>query len=70
MARKKISVTKESDTGRNLKFKNNYTGKSMTRSQFVDEIKKGNYDNYHIRNINGVATPVSNPDKSTNNNLD
>lgn len=70
IARKKISVTKETDSGRNTEFRNNYTGETMTREQFVKQIKAGNYDNYHVRKINGVDTPVSNPDKSTNNNLD
>lgn len=70
IARKRISVTKESSTGRNTRFKDNYNGKSMTTKQFVNQIKAGNYGNYHVRNINGVDTPVSNPDKSKNNNLD
>lgn len=69
MARKRISVKNESKTGRNTSFKDNYSGKTMTRSQFVSQIKQGKYDNYHVRNINGVATPVSNPDSSSNNNL-
>lgn len=42
----------------------------MTRKEFVEEIKAGKYDNYHVRNINGIDTPCSNPDKSKNNNLD
>lgn len=67
---KRISVTNESDTGRNERFRDNYTGADMTRSQFVTQINKGNYENYHVRNINGVATPVSNPDRSSRNNLD
>lgn len=41
----------------------------MTRSQFVRQIQQGNYQNYHVRTINGIATPVSNPDGKTNNNL-
>ena len=41
----------------------------MTRNQFVNQIKQGNYENYHVRNINGVDTPVSNPDNTRNNNL-
>ncbi len=41
----------------------------MTRSQFVREIQKGNYENYHVRIINGIQTPCSDPDKSQNNNL-
>jgi hypothetical protein len=41
----------------------------MTRGQFVREINNGNYENYHVRNINGIPTPVSNPDSTRNNNL-
>lgn len=66
---KRISVTSESPTGRNQNFHDNYTGTYMTRTQFVKQIINGNYENYHVRNINGVATPVSNPDNSSNNNL-
>lgn len=66
---KRVKVTQESDTGRNERFHDNFTGNDMTRNQFVNEIKRGSYDNYHIRNINGVDTPVSNPDGSRNNNL-
>lgn len=66
---KRISVTRENSNGRNETFHDNYTGVNMTRTQFVNEIIKGNYDNYHVRIINGVPTPVSNPDSSTNNNL-
>ena len=69
MTRKRITVTRESDTGRNQKFRDNYTGKDMTRAQFVKNIEQGNYPNYHVRNVNGVKTPVSNPDDSSGNNL-
>ncbi len=41
----------------------------MTRATFVAEISHGNYPSYHIRTINGIQTPVSNPDKKTSNNL-
>ena len=67
---KRIKVTLENDSGRNTTFHDNYKGSDMTRNEFVNEIKKGNYENYHIRNINGLDTPVSNPDKSRNNNLE
>lgn len=67
--RKRITVTSETSTGRNERFHDNFTGTDMTRSQFVNQIKQGNYENYHVRNINGVPTPVSNPDKTRNNNL-
>lgn len=70
MARKRVSVTSETASGRNQKFHDNYNGQSMSRTQFVQKIEGGNYSNYHVRTINGVKTPVSNPDGSENNNLD
>lgn len=70
MGRKRVTVTQESSSGRNQKFHDNYTGNDMTRAGFVREIEQGNYDNYHVRRVNGVKTPVSNPDGTRNNNLD
>ncbi len=70
MGRKRVSVTSESDSGRNLRFHDNYNGNKMTRTQFVHQIECGNYSNYHVRKVNGVKTPVSNPDGTKNNNLD
>ncbi|MCA1660629.1 MAG: hypothetical protein LC648_00070 [Novosphingobium sp.] len=67
---KRINVTQESSTGRNTHFHDNFTGADMTRAAFVREIKSGGYENYHVRRINGVDTPVSNPDSTRNNNLD
>ena len=69
MGRQRVSVTRESNTGRNERFHDNYKGTDMTRSQFVREINNGNYENYHVRNVNGIPTPVSNPDSTRNNNL-
>jgi hypothetical protein len=69
MGRKRVEVTSEKTTGRNKTFHDNYSNTDMTRAQFAKQIEHGNYSNYHIRNINGVKTPVSNPDKTTNNNL-
>lgn len=68
--RKRVTVTQESPKGRNERFHDNRNGKDMTRNQFVREIRNDNYPNYHVRIINGIATPVSNPDKTKNNNLD
>ena len=65
----RVTVTQESQSGRNEKFHDNKTGVDMTRNQFVKEIQKDNYQNYHIRNINGIKTPVSNPDGKESNNL-
>ena len=66
---KRVSVTRESDSGRNQQFHDNASGRSMTRAEFVRQIQSGNYDNYHVRRVNGVPTPVSNPDGSDRNNL-
>ena len=70
MSRKRVNVTKESDSGRNLQFHDNRAGRNMSRAGFVSAIEAGQYPNYHVRKINGVKTPVSNPDKSEANNLD
>jgi hypothetical protein len=66
---KRVTVTSESDSGRNQRFHDNFTGINMSRSEFVRQIQQGNYDHYHVRTINGIPTPVSNPDNSNNNNL-
>lgn len=67
---KRIKVTQESDSGRNEQFHDNFTGGNMTRIQLVKKIENGDYPNYHTRKINGIETPVSNPDSTKNNNLD
>ena len=69
MGRKRVSVIDETETDRNIRFHDNYNQNDMTRNQFVNQIRQGNYDNYHIRNINGIDTPCSNPDETKNNNL-
>lgn len=65
----KVIVAKENDSGRNEIFKDCRTGATMTRKEFVRQIKKGNYPNYYIRKINGLETPVSKPDGKIDNNL-
>ncbi len=67
---KSVVVTSESESGRNQNFHDNKSGKDMTRAGFVKEIEQGNYNSYHVRVINGVKTPVSNPDGKEGNNLD
>jgi len=66
---KRISVIKESSTGRNILFKDIQTKHIMLGKIIADKILKGEYSGYHIRNINGVPTPVSNPDHIRTNNL-
>lgn len=68
--KRNVKVIKENDTGRNKKFKDSDTGRYMDRAQFVKAIENGTYSNYHVRNVNGVKTPASNPDGTKKNNLD
>ena len=65
----RVIVTRENDSGRNTNFKDTDTGRYMNRAQFVKSIEHGSYEDYHVRVINGVPTPVSNPDNAANNNL-
>jgi len=67
---KSVVVTIESDSGRNQKFHDNKSGKNMTRTEFVEQIEDGKFPDYHVRKVNGLNTPVSNPDRSEGNNLD
>ncbi|MBK5261063.1 MAG: hypothetical protein JJE17_00640 [Peptostreptococcaceae bacterium] len=70
MERKRVIVTKENETGRNTQFVDTLTNATMSRANFVKQIKSGNYNEYYVREINGVPTPVSKPDGDKNNNLD
>lgn len=65
----RVTVTSESNTGRNKTFHDNETGRNMNAAQFVRSIELGHYEGYHVREINGIKTPVSNPDKNKSNNL-
>lgn len=69
MSRARVKVIKESETGRNLNFRDTNKGENMTRKQFVDKINRGDFPNYHVRNINGVDTPASNPNDRDCDNL-
>lgn len=65
----RITVTKESRTGRNQEFHDNKVGRDMNQWEFVLRIKRDEYPGYHIRRIHGIETPVSNPDETERNNL-
>jgi hypothetical protein len=69
MTGKRLRVTQESETGRNERFRDTRTGETLSRGEVVRRIESGRYDDYHVRRINGVKTPVSNPDRSEGNNL-
>ena len=66
----RLSVTKESNSGLNTRFRDNKTGQELTRCQVANEIQRGNYDGYHIRKVNGHRIIASNPDGNKNNNLE
>lgn len=64
-----LRVIRQSKTGRNELFQDVNSKKILTREQVVACIKCGTYPAYHLRVINGIETPCSNPDKSKLNNL-
>jgi len=66
---KRVSVITEDSNGRNQAFRDNVTHKNLSRPEFVRAINQGKYPGYHVRDVHGVKTPVSNPDSSENNNL-
>jgi len=66
---KRITVVTENESGRNQQFRDNATGQTMSRTEFVQFIESGKYGHYHVRLVNGLKTPASNPDGSENNNL-
>jgi hypothetical protein len=64
--------------GRSKSRKKNYSdqreqfgqaSERMTRPGLVRKIEQGKYGGYHVRVIKGIKTPVSNTDRSENNNL-
>jgi len=65
----RLQVTKESETGRNQIFVDTKTNQEMSRTETVKRINNGDYPDYHVRKINNVDTPVSNPNKSDSDNL-
>lgn len=70
---KVVKTIAETNTGRNTLFQNTGNNEIMTRQEFVNRIKNPSsvyHEDYYVRNINGIETPVSKPDRSTNNNLD
>lgn len=70
MAKKpRLEVVRESSAGRNERFRYTQTGVEMTRAETVRRIDQGAYPDYHTRNVNGVRTPVSNPNRRKGDNL-
>ncbi len=66
---KPIAVLKRSPTGRNELFCDVLKGIVMTRAQFVKNIESGKYPGYRISRLQGIKTPVSKSDDTSDNNL-
>jgi hypothetical protein len=68
MAGKKITVTRETQTGLNTHF--NVPGRGeMTRGKLAREVDSGKHPGYHTRRLEGRRIIASNPDCSKKNNL-
>lgn len=68
IGKSKITTTLESPTGRNLRFDVPGQG-NVTRQALVQQIRAGEQPGYHVRVINRLATPVSNPNGTESDNL-
>ena len=66
---KPIIVLLEDEKGRNEQFFDTIEYLVLNREQFVDLINQGKYPGYTVKQINGIATPVSLPDGRKTNNL-
>ena len=69
MKKPRLSVIQENDSGRNLVFKDTATGAIMSRAATARKIEQGTYPNYHVRRVNGLKTPASNPNSREWDNL-
>ncbi len=73
MAKGKVEVIKENETGRNILFQNMGNHEIMTLGQFVNRIENKNSvysENYYVRLQNGIKTPVSKPNNIKYDNLE
>lgn len=59
----------EDKNGRNILFFDVVKKIMLTSDEFIMQIQKGIYSSYTVKNINGVLTPLSNPDNRSTNNL-
>lgn len=68
IAKAKVKVIKESETGLNKKVSIN--GVVLTNNQAYTKAKQGKVDGYHgVKNSDGTKFIRSNPDNAKNNNL-
>lgn len=66
---KPVIVLKEDERGRNEIFFDLEKKVILTAVEFVAQIEAGQYPNYTVKMVHGIATPVSNPDSRKTNNL-
>ena len=66
---KRVIVSTEAASGRNLEFLDVLTHRIMSREEFVGEIRAGKFPGYEIRTVRGVATPVSRRTTTPDDNL-
>ena len=69
MVKAKVSVVHQTSTGLNDKLSIN--GRIYTNNQAYQKAERGEVNGYHgVKNSDGTKYIRSNPDSSTNNNLD
>ncbi|KHM52401.1 hypothetical protein NZ47_05065 [Anaerovibrio lipolyticus] len=66
---KRLTVTKESNTGRNIEFRDNMTGEIISDKEAIKRTENGMYTDYMVQIRYGKKTLVSKPDGDKNNNL-
>lgn len=68
MAKKYITVTRETESGLNTHFYVPGQGE-VTRGRLADQIERGLHEGYHVRRVDGRRIIASNPDGNEGNNL-
>jgi hypothetical protein len=64
-----VIMLKENEKGANEYFYDFNTSEVLSRSEFVAEIKAGQYPGYGVRKVNGADFPFSKKDENPSNNL-
>ena len=66
---KPVIVLTEDEKERNQTFLDLVKNLVFSREEFIAQIKAKNYPGYTVKLLNGIPTPVSNPDGRKKNNL-
>lgn len=72
MNKKILKVKEESDSGLNITFINESSGRTIGLEQVIEQINKGNptYEDYHVVKGRTGDYVRSNPDRSEENNIE